>query len=61
MVVYIASKKWMKEIKHHIAGCLQSLRSPMFHLEVIDIQESHKIDTMGIWKIFLSVTLTPSR
>ena len=28
----------------------------MFHLEVAEIQNSQKIDTMGIWKIFFSVT-----
>jgi len=38
-----------------------SLRLPMFHLELIDIQKSHKIDTMGIWKILYSVTLNPLR
>ena len=31
----------------------------MFHLEVTYIQNSQKIDTMGISKIFYSVTLNP--
>ena len=33
----------------------------MFHLEVTDIHNSQKIDTMGIWKIFYSVNLNHSR
>ena len=61
MVVDIASKNLMKQRKHHNMGYMQSLRWPMFHLEVTDIQNSHKIDTMGIWKIFYGVTLNPSR
>jgi hypothetical protein len=32
----------------------------MFPLEVTDIQKSLKIDTMGFWMIYLSVTLNPS-
>jgi hypothetical protein len=32
----------------------------MFPLEVTDIQNCQKNDTMGIWKILLSVTLNPS-
>jgi hypothetical protein len=32
----------------------------MFPLEVIDIQKSLKIDIMGFWMIYLSVTLNPS-
>ena len=33
----------------------------MFHLEVTDIHNSQKIDTMGIWNIFYSVNSNPSR
>ena len=32
----------------------------MFPIEVIDIQNSLKIDTMGIWNILFSVMLNPS-
>jgi hypothetical protein len=32
----------------------------MFPLEVTDIHKSLKIDTMGFWMIYLSVTLNAS-
>ena len=40
MAVYIASTSWMKWRKNQIVGYLQSLRWPMFPLEVTDIQNS---------------------
>ena len=61
MEVDIGSKIWMKQRKHHIMGFRLSLRLPMFHLELTDIQKSHKINTMGIWKILYSATLNPLR
>jgi hypothetical protein len=33
----------------------------MFPLEVTNVPKSLKIDTMGIWRTYLSVNLNPSK
>ena len=49
MEVDNGSKNWMKQRKHQIMGFQPSLRLPIFHLELVDIHKSQKIDTIGIW------------